>query len=213
VTERKLAEEALRASEERFRSLVQNVNDLIAVVDDDGVLRYVSPSIASMLGFRPEELLGRTAPEQLHPDDLPELQGAFNRARSASGSPVLTQTRARHRDGSWRWLELSITDLSHEPSVAGLVITARDISERKRAEDQLVHQAGHARDSDVARRGVHPAHSPTASRMPNAACRPAVPSHASCTAHATAMSVWLVQTFDDAFSRRMSCSRVRRVVT
>src|SRR5207237_9358531 len=95
------------------------------------------------LGYRPEEVTGLVTPDHRHPADAADLEAAFGRARSPGGSPVLTQTRARHRDGTWRWLELSITDLRHEPSVAGLVFTARDISERKHAEDQLVHQALH----------------------------------------------------------------------
>jgi diguanylate cyclase (GGDEF)-like protein/PAS domain S-box-containing protein len=142
VTERKLAEEAVLANERRFRSLVQNVSDLIVVVTPDGQMRYASPSIERLLGWRADEYQDVQG-ERIHPDDLARLRKAFTEAVPPGPSTPVTTCRTRHKDGSWHWLEYSVSDLRADPSVDGYVVVARDVTERKQAEEQLVHQALH----------------------------------------------------------------------
>ncbi|MBV9412022.1 MAG: EAL domain-containing protein [Acidimicrobiia bacterium] len=143
VTEAVLAREEVEASERRFSSLVQNVSDLIIVVSPKGELQYASPSLERLLGWAgPEQSLGMGG-ERIHPDDIRRLRGAFANAKPPGTNTPVTTARTLHKDGSWRWFEYSITDMRDDPSVHGYVVVARDITERKNAEEQLVHQALH----------------------------------------------------------------------
>ncbi|MBV8160708.1 MAG: EAL domain-containing protein [Acidimicrobiia bacterium] len=143
VTDQTLAREEVEASERRFRSLVQNVSDLIIVVSPAGQLQYASPSLERLLGYESEELKRGLGGEWIHPDDLPCLRSAFIHARPPGANTPVTTARTLHKDGSWRWLEYSVTDLRDEPTVDGYVVVARDVTERKDAEQQLMHQALH----------------------------------------------------------------------
>jgi diguanylate cyclase (GGDEF)-like protein/PAS domain S-box-containing protein len=143
VTQAALAREEVEASERRFRSLVQNVSDLIIVVGPLGDLQYASPSLERILGYEGEEQQAGIGGQRIHPDDLPRLRAAFTHARPPGPSTPVTTCRTLHKDGSWLWLEYSVTDLRDDPSVNGYVVVARDVTERKKAEEQLVHQALH----------------------------------------------------------------------
>ena len=120
-----------------FRSLVQNSSDVITVLEADGTVRYVSPAIERMLGYTPEERVGRNGFELLHPDDLARARSKFDEALRNPGVTLSIGVRMRHRDGSWRHVELTGTNLLDDPSVRGIVVNWRDITERKRAEQTL----------------------------------------------------------------------------
>ncbi|HKW25936.1 MAG TPA: PAS domain S-box protein, partial [Terriglobales bacterium] len=144
ITERKRSEQelrqsrqALQESELRFRSLVQNSSDIITILRADGTIRYQSPSIERILGYNPEELLGKSAFDLLHPDDRPRGIALFQERLGVPGSIAPIEVRFRHNDGSWRTLEATGNNLLHEPGVAGIVVNSRDITERKRTEDVL----------------------------------------------------------------------------
>src|SRR5207248_5281820 len=122
-----------------LRSLVQEGTDLLAVCAEDGTLLYVTPSLTRILGYDPDDVIGITSPEVMHPDDLPLVIEAFARARAERRADV--EFRARHRDGSWRWLELVVTNLLDDPSVGGFVINGRDVTEGKRVEEELARLA------------------------------------------------------------------------
>jgi diguanylate cyclase (GGDEF)-like protein/PAS domain S-box-containing protein len=143
VTEATVAREEVEASERRFTSLVQNVSDLIIVVNAAGQMQYASPSLERLLGWAGEEQKVGMSGERIHPDDLRRLRSAFVHAKPPGASTPVTTARTLHKDGKWRWLEYSITDLCDDPSVRGYVVVARDVTERKNAEQQLVHQALH----------------------------------------------------------------------
>jgi len=143
VTDAIRAREELGAHERRFTSLVQNVSDLIIVVDAHGVMQYASPSLERLLGYVGEEQLSGMQGERIHPDDIGRLRKAFVDAQPPGPTTPVTTARSLHKDGTWRWLEYSVTDLRDDPSVRGYVVVARDITERKNAEQQLVHQALH----------------------------------------------------------------------
>jgi len=132
-----------RRSELRFRSLVRNASDMIIVVDAQGLTRYVSPAVERMLGYRPEERIGRPATELIHPDDRDRV-AAFQRELAARpGANLSLEYRARHRDGSWRTLDAVGANLLADPTVAGMVVTSRDVTDRKEAEARLAYQAFH----------------------------------------------------------------------
>jgi diguanylate cyclase (GGDEF)-like protein/PAS domain S-box-containing protein len=137
VTERREADDALRASEARFRSLVQKSYDVIAVCDAPGTVRYVSPSIEAVLGVKPDEVVGRNAFEWIHPDDGAEVAASLARLLDGTSPQRAVEFRARHQDGSWRHVELAPTNLLDDPAVGGIVCNVRDITERRRAEEEL----------------------------------------------------------------------------
>src|SRR5829696_1786611 len=133
----------LRASEARFRSLVQHAADIVSVLDAGGRRRYVSPAIERVLGIRPEDLIGKEFVALLHPGDAPRVQRVLAEVAETPGAQATLNYRARHRDGSWRWVEATFTNLLADPSVGGIVVNARDVTERREAEARLAHQAFH----------------------------------------------------------------------
>jgi PAS domain S-box-containing protein len=139
ITRRKQTEEALRVNEARFRALVQNSSDNIVLFDGEGTVMYQSPSIERLLGYRPEERIGRNVFRDpiVHPDDQAAKRTFFEIARSRRGTPVTAEFRLRHADGSWRYVEAVGQSFLHDPGVAGIVANYRDITERRLAEEAL----------------------------------------------------------------------------
>src|SRR3954451_4874169 len=140
---RLLAEHSARQNEARFRSLVQHSSDVIIVTRADGTVRFVSPSATRVFGYDPAEMVRHTIAELLHPDDRERAATFF---RSAAQSPGVTgpvEWRFRQPDGSWLNAEILATNLLHDPSVEGVGLNTRDVSERRRLEQQLTHRAFH----------------------------------------------------------------------
>ena len=127
----------VRRSEKYYRSLIRNASDVITVLDADGNVRYSSPAVERMLGYRPEERAGRSSFELMHPDDLPRAKRALVEALRSRGVARTLTVRVRHREGSWRDVEVTGTNLLGDPSVGGIVLNWRDVTERKRAEEAL----------------------------------------------------------------------------
>jgi len=143
VTERVRAEEALRASEERFRALSEHASDMIAVLDAANIVRYASPSTHHVLGYTPAELEGQPATTFVDPDDLAQAQATFAAHLREPGSVRRIEFRVRHKDGSWRMTETIANNRLHDPAVRGILLNSRDITDRKRAEEELHRQALH----------------------------------------------------------------------
>ncbi|MBK8027563.1 MAG: PAS domain S-box protein [Chloroflexi bacterium] len=130
ITERALAEEALQLSEQHFRALTENATDLIATLKANALITYVSPSIPKLLGFRVDEMVGRSVVDFAHPDDVAAIQAALQAAtQNHFTSPAIV--RIRNRDGSWRKLECALNNLLDHPAVHGIVVNARDVTERE----------------------------------------------------------------------------------
>ena len=143
VTERLRAESAVRQSEERFRSLVQNASDLITVIEPDTTVTYQSPSIERVLGHRPDAISGTKLSELVHIDDVSRTLATLHEAIRNDGGVATAEARMRHADGSWRHIEMIGTDQRANPAIGGFVLNMRDVSERKSLEEQLRHQALH----------------------------------------------------------------------
>ncbi len=142
VTERRRAVEALRLSERRFRSLVQNSSDLVIVLSPDATIQYASPSVKRIAGYRPEELLGSNAFTWLHPDDVPAARTMLHRRLTHPDAPLVPMVyRVRHRDGSWRYMEMLSNNLVDEPSVGGIIVNMRDVTEREALQQELTRLA------------------------------------------------------------------------
>jgi diguanylate cyclase (GGDEF)-like protein/PAS domain S-box-containing protein len=138
----------------QFRSLVHNGSDLITVVDGEGSIRYQSPSAERLLGYRPGDLLGANWGEFLHPADVDRFRGLLGDLAEGPGETVSIECRVRHPDGSWRFVESIVTDLTAEPLVRGFVLNTRDVTERKTLEEELAHQAFHDSLTGLANRAL-----------------------------------------------------------
>ena len=140
-----LTEELVRRqSEARFASLVQHSSDLITVLAPDATIAYQSPAIERVLGWTPEEVMGRRIDELVDKSDNSRLLRLIADGNEApvAGSQTLECSLA-HRDGGTRQFEVLFTNLTHDEHVGGIVLNSRDVSERKAFERQLAHQAFH----------------------------------------------------------------------
>ncbi|MEA3217034.1 MAG: hypothetical protein QOJ19_3190, partial [Acidimicrobiia bacterium] len=142
--DRRHSEAALRRSEGRFRSLVENSADITLVLDAAGGLSYVSPACERVLGYDAESLGSIPLDELFHPDDLVRMLAARNHCAAEPGLTVgPVQARLRHSDGGWRWLEISLSNRLEDPDIVGFVANAHDITPVKLAEAELAHNATH----------------------------------------------------------------------
>lgn len=137
ITDLKGSEEKLRASEAKFRSLTQNSSDLIALLSPEGIFSYASPSHLGILGYQPQELLGKSAFELTHPDDVPQSLKIFQSLVEAPGRVLRTELQFPKKDGSYCYLEVTGTNLLDDPAVRAIVLNSHDITERKQAEEKL----------------------------------------------------------------------------
>jgi len=137
ITGRKLAEEAVTNSEKRFRALIENGRDNISLLAADGTLLWESPSTVHTLGYTSDQFVGRNLFELIHPDDKDPARNMLLQVTRQPGISHDGVFRLLHSEGSWNWIEATITNLLHEPSVHAIVINYRDITERKRAEQAL----------------------------------------------------------------------------
>ena len=143
IEARKRAEERLRQSEDRFRSLVQNTSDVISLVDARNKLLYQSPSGRRFSGLSERQRLGRDAFERIHPEDREEIRRRFAELLEDPGGHLRVEYRMLHQDGELRVCESIFTNQLTNPAVEAVVVTTRDITERKQAEERLQHEALH----------------------------------------------------------------------
>ena len=126
---------------ERFQALVENSPDAISLVDAEGQVLYASASTARVLGYQPEELLGRNGLDLLHPQDRDHSIRTLKIVLAEPQSPTRTQVRVRQKDGKWRWVESTASNLLHEPHVGAIVINYREISARRAEEEERQRRA------------------------------------------------------------------------
>src|SRR5829696_10550801 len=129
----------LSKSEERSRSLVRYSSDIITILDADGTVRYVSPAVERVMGYKPEEQVGTNAFDTIHPDDREQALATFAEVLKKPGLHPPLEFRVPHKDGSWRYLEHVVNNLLDDPAMGGVVVNSRDITERKRAETEIRH--------------------------------------------------------------------------
>ncbi len=139
--DREQAEQALRRSEDYFRTLIENSSDIITILNPKGTIQFQSPSIERVLGYKPEELIDRNAFDLIHPNDVQRTLAVFSGEVLLNLSQTPVEYRFRHRDGTWRHLESIGKNLLDDPSVRGIVINSRDVTERKGAEERIREQA------------------------------------------------------------------------
>jgi len=151
---RLLSEQSKRENEARFEALVKHSSDVITIVDPDTVIRYASPTVMEIFGHAPNEIEGKRLSDLVHPDDVPRTLSFFTSVLQSGAVTPPAEWRMRHHDGGWRDVEVIGTNLLDEPTVRGIVLNTRDISERKALQAELTHQAFHDTLTGLANRAL-----------------------------------------------------------
>jgi len=134
---------AVSRSEKRFRALVQNASDLVLICASDGVVTYQAPTAETAWGYLADGLVGTPMQRVVNPEDASQFQAIFDQLHAAPGITRSAELRLHDAADKWRYVELILTNLLADPDVTGIVVTARDIGERKEFEKQLIQQAFH----------------------------------------------------------------------
>ena len=155
------SERTARDTEARFEALVRHSSDVITIVDADGAIRYVSPSMASVFGHDAAALVGTRLTALVHPDDaltvqqfLLELSRAAPADLGATAGVLKREWRVAHASGGWMTADTVGTNLVHEPRIGGLVLNTRDVTEQSVIKEQYMHQAFHDPLTDMANRSL-----------------------------------------------------------
>ena len=137
VTAQHSAQSELRRREEEFRTLFENISDMVTVLDARGVIVYQSPSVERVLGYSALEMLGHNAREFAHPEDVATATAALQAGLRSSVAPLPVECRCRHRDGTWRYLQAIGRPMPRTSGVGRVVINSRDVTQQHLLEDQL----------------------------------------------------------------------------
>src|SRR6266567_9439515 len=124
-------------SDRRFRALIEHCADAIALLTPEGAVTYATPSIERVLGYTAQEFMTINAFDVIHPGDISSMAHTFQQLLAIPGLVDTKQFRSRHTDGTWRWVEATVTNLLHDPDVQALVTNLHEITERKQAEEGL----------------------------------------------------------------------------
>jgi PAS domain S-box-containing protein len=135
--ERKRAEDNLRRSEEYYRSLIENALDVVTIIDAGGIIRYLSPSAERVLGYKPEEVVGKRGRTYFHPDDVEYADSVLKQFLQNPSKPVYAEFRVLHKNGSYRTMQFIGKNLLNNSAVAGIVVNYRDVTETRIAEKLL----------------------------------------------------------------------------
>ena len=138
ITERKVAEERLQRREAYYRALVENSSDVIVVVNAEGSIKYASPGMERVLGYRAAERIGHSSFELVHPDDLAGVEAAYQRILGGETRQARVEFRMRHRDGSWRIIEAMASGVFESGGEKIGIVNLRDVSDRRRSEQRAL---------------------------------------------------------------------------
>lgn len=155
ITDLRMAETALQQSESYLRTLFDHSTDLIAVIADDDTITYLSPGSHGMLGCDPADYIGEAVTSLVHPDERGQVMDALAEARALHITPVPVEFRIRHVDGTWRWLEAVGRKVVAEPGLEGVVVNARDITERRLLEAEVTFRAFHDSLTNLPNRALY----------------------------------------------------------
>ncbi|MCB0166190.1 MAG: SpoIIE family protein phosphatase, partial [Anaerolineae bacterium] len=147
----KKAEAEIRRSEEYFRAMIENASDVITLLSQDGNVIYQSPAIEQILGYKPSDVVGRNMLEFVHPDDHQAIIESLGGLIASNHDPVPIEFRAKDGEGKWRYVEAIGNNQLDNPSVGGIVVNARDITDRKEAERERAKLMTFQRDLALAK--------------------------------------------------------------
>src|SRR4051794_32997053 len=118
-------------SDRRFRALIEHSTDAIALLTPEGTVTYASPSIERILGYTPQEFMTINGFDVIHPGDIPSIAHTFQQLLATPGLVETKQFHSRHKDGTWRWIEATVTNLFHDPDMQAMMMSLHDITEQK----------------------------------------------------------------------------------
>lgn len=134
-------EKSLAEQQEYYSSLVENSSDVISIIEEDGTIRYQSPSVEKIFGYKSEEMIGKNILEFIHPDESSYITKDFTEFIKKRGSiGTLTEYRIKHKNGYWIDCESTRNNQLNNPNIRGIVANTRDITERKKIE-QLIKES------------------------------------------------------------------------
>lgn len=136
-TQQRIVTQELTKSENRLQTILRHSSDLITIIDAGGRIRYLSPAIEKILGYKPQERIGKIHGELMHPDDVASWQSYFENLLATPGVAQPIEYRKRHANGSWVYIEAIANNLLLDSNLKGIVINARDITKRKQVEMDL----------------------------------------------------------------------------
>lgn len=139
---------SLDKSDITHQKMIANIGDVIVIFDKDGINRYKSPNIERWFGWKPQDIVGRPALENVHPDDLETAQNFINCLMETAGNNGSIENRYRCKDGTFKWIEFTGINLLDDPDIAGILGNYRDITERKEAQNAIIDAKERAEESD-----------------------------------------------------------------
>ncbi|MFO7601742.1 MAG: PAS domain S-box protein, partial [Candidatus Desulfacyla sp.] len=134
ITERQRAEDAVRKQEVMHGKMLANIGDVIVIIDQEGINRYKSPNIEKLFGWKPEEVVGENTWDNVHPDDIKSTQKFFEKMMHTPDAVGTIECRYRCKDGTYKWIEFTGSNLLDDPDLQGILGNYKDITERKQAE-------------------------------------------------------------------------------
>jgi PAS domain S-box-containing protein len=140
ITARKQAEDAVRKQEAMYFKMLASIGDVIVIIDEEGINRYKSPNIEKLFGWKPEEVVGKSTWDNVHPDDIKSTQKFFEEMMHAPDAVKTMECRYRCKDGTYKWIEFTGNNLLDDPDLHGILGNYKDITERKEAEDLLLEK-------------------------------------------------------------------------
>lgn len=123
--------------EHLYQKLIEESSDIATIIDSDGTITYVGPSVTRTLGYEPSDLVGEVGYEYQHPNDRDAVANAIETVQTSPDDTQVIETRFRQADGSWRWIEATLENQFDDPDINGILVNSRDISKRKRQEQQF----------------------------------------------------------------------------
>jgi PAS domain S-box-containing protein len=143
-------------NEAKWRSLIQTSSNLITILEADGTIKYASPAIQGALGYKPKYLIGKNTFDLVHPDDVAKVQSQFKKFIKNPTGDLAIEFRFRHKDGSWRYIESTYSNLLLDTPISRIVVNFRDVTERKRAEKALIQSESQLREkADQLEQALH----------------------------------------------------------
>jgi PAS domain S-box-containing protein len=141
VTERENTSNALQQVHKRHTEMIANIGDVIGILDCDGTAKYISPNIEKLFGWTPKDRIGLNSLDNIHPDDLDRIQQEFTHIQSTDNATTKVEYRYRCKDESYKWIELTATNLMKDPLIQGILLNYHDITERKQVQTSLAESA------------------------------------------------------------------------
>ena len=126
--------EEVNRTQKRMQLLLENASEVITIYEEDESIRYISPSVETILGYGQKEMIGKSDIDKVHPDHRATFKDIFNKMRESPDRKITVQYEYKTKDGSYIWIESAGTNMLSNPAIHGFILNSRDITERRRAE-------------------------------------------------------------------------------